>query len=579
MNRTDLLDYYNQVVVTLGRTLLDVLWQGAVIAALYALLRVLLRTPRAREAVGHLAMLALAVAPVITFVQRWSGAAAVESVGGLAVETVTVATNATAAASDTAQGSEWWLAVLVMAWIAGVALLCLRQAIQWRQLHRLCDQAQAMGPAWTERFEQLKHRLGVRIRVRLKQSAQVAVPMLVGVVRPIIVIPVGLMTRLPQDQLELILLHELAHLRRLDPFFNLLQTAIETLLFYHPAVHWISRNLREDRELCCDDIVVNEGADRLRYARILLSLAEADARPAPSMTLAASGGVLMQRIERIVAVPSSPQPLLRGLAPVVGVVLLTFALLLPLLREPLPESIEAPLSPSLGAGLGSLAMPALELVVGDLVARLDAPEMSPLTPSDAQDAAAGAITEGSSPSVSTMMEPPLSIDIPLPEAPAAAAALLMALPVVESEFKLTANSSIQVQGVEVAAPLDPAQAAPDSVEPLLRVAPEYPVDARRRGLEGSVTLRYQIGADGRVTEIEVEDAQASTEFESAARDALRQWRFDPSAADGQPLKVQFDFVLGKPDSEDVHRGCERLTGSRLCRQSQDTSLRVVQMQR
>jgi TonB family protein len=181
-----------------------------------------------------------------------------------------------------------------------------------------------------------------------------------------------------------------------------------------------------------------------------------------------------------------------------------------------------------------------------------------------------------------MREQALAIDIPSPDPSAAVLpSLRSTLPLVGPEFQLAASAPSSLQQPEAAAPQDPALAAPDSLEPIWRVAPEYPAEARRRGLEGSVTLRYQIGADGRATEIQVDGVPQSTELEEAAREALQQWRYDPDAGPGQHLKVQFDFVLVKPDSENVHRSCERRTGSRLCRPSQDSTaaLRTMQIRR
>ena len=111
---------------------------------------------------------------------------------------------------------------------------------------------------------------------------------------------------LPPQQLELILAHELAHLRRCDYLLNLVQTAIETLLFYHPAVWWVSRQIRVERESCCDEQAAAAG-DRLAYARALASLAELCRQPrlaSPGLALGADGGSLSARIRRVLGLPS-----------------------------------------------------------------------------------------------------------------------------------------------------------------------------------------------------------------------------------------------------------------------------------
>ncbi|MFT5324030.1 MAG: beta-lactamase regulating signal transducer with metallopeptidase domain, partial [Planctomycetaceae bacterium] len=111
--------------------------------------------------------------------------------------------------------------------------------------------------ALAQRVEALARRLSVSRPVRLAQSALVEVPTVIGVLRPLILLPATAMTGLSTEQLDAILAHEIAHIRRHDYFINLIQTVIETLLFYHPAVWWLSGRILQERENCCDDIASN----------------------------------------------------------------------------------------------------------------------------------------------------------------------------------------------------------------------------------------------------------------------------------------------------------------------------------
>jgi HEAT repeat protein len=138
--------------------------------------------------------------------------------------------------------------------------------------------------------------------VRLFRSALVEVPTVIGWLRPVLLLPASALTGLPPRQLEVILIHELAHIRRHDYLVNLVQSLVEVLLFYHPAVWWLSRQVRRERESCCDDLAVALCGDRLLYARALLALAEAR-QPQPALSLAAGGGVLLERIRRLLGVP------------------------------------------------------------------------------------------------------------------------------------------------------------------------------------------------------------------------------------------------------------------------------------
>jgi beta-lactamase regulating signal transducer with metallopeptidase domain len=117
--------------------------------------------------------------------------------------------------------------------------------------------------------------------------------------RPVILLPASALTGLSPQQLEAIIAHELAHIRRHDYLINLLQTVVETLLFYHPAVWWVSRRIRQEREHCCDDLAVAVCGDALTYARALLEMEQLRAA-GPQLAMAANGGSLMNRIQRLV---------------------------------------------------------------------------------------------------------------------------------------------------------------------------------------------------------------------------------------------------------------------------------------
>ncbi|HYH87089.1 MAG TPA: M56 family metallopeptidase, partial [Pyrinomonadaceae bacterium] len=193
-----------------------------------------------------------------------------------------------------------WLA---LAWLAGVLLLASRLAGGWLLVLRLRRSATPVAEHLEEILARVSKRLRVARAVRLCRSALVEAPAVIGHLRPLILIPASAVTGLTPEQLEAVLAHELAHVRRYDYIVNLLQTAVETLLFYHPAVWWLSRRVRDEREHACDDAAVEAvGGDVLLYARSLAAL-ETLRGPrvhATALALAATGGSLMQRIQRLV---------------------------------------------------------------------------------------------------------------------------------------------------------------------------------------------------------------------------------------------------------------------------------------
>lgn len=149
------------------------------------------------------------------------------------------------------------------------------------------------------RLTRLMKRLAIRQRVSLSECARTTIPCVIGFCRPMILLPVGMIANLSPQYLESILAHELAHIRRHDYLVNLAQIAIETLLFYHPAIWWISKQIRAEREHCCDDLAVEIVGDATTYSEALTAIEEIRIDPSHALALGATGGSLLHRIERL----------------------------------------------------------------------------------------------------------------------------------------------------------------------------------------------------------------------------------------------------------------------------------------
>lgn len=201
-----------------------------------------------------------------------------------------------------------WLKGVVIFWFLGVLLLSTRLVRLWNQVQQLRRVGiESVPDDMLSRLEELARRLGIRLRVNLLLSKLVEVPTLIGWLQPVILLPAAAVTGLTPSQLDAILVHELAHIRRHDYLVNLLQSTVETLLFYHPAVWWISTRLRVERENCCDDLTVNLLGDPLNYGRALLALEEQRRTTGnPALALGSQGGSLLGRIERLVMNPQPP---------------------------------------------------------------------------------------------------------------------------------------------------------------------------------------------------------------------------------------------------------------------------------
>lgn len=215
---------------------------------------------------------------------------------------------------------------LLSVWLVGVALLSVWHLGGWIQVRRMTRRAtRPVDEGWELALIRLRRRLGIEHAVMLLESAAAPVPAVIGWLRPVILVPASAFAGLTPEQLEAILAHELAHVRRHDYLINLLQAVVETLLFYHPAVWWVSRQVRQERESCCDDLAVSVCGDRLGYARALAAL---EGLRTPRLAMGADGGSLLRRIRRLAGAPEGI-PETAGGAPVAWVAgVLALALLL-----------------------------------------------------------------------------------------------------------------------------------------------------------------------------------------------------------------------------------------------------------
>ena len=297
---------------TLGWALVHSLWQDALAAAGLASLLALVpaRAARVRYALAALTLAIMLALPLATALRL--DAASDAAMPALAAPALTSLVDRISA------GLEPTLPWFVALWLGGVLVMSARLASGWAATRRLATaRTRPVPEAWRQALARLARQLRVSRPVRLLASALIEVPAVIGWWRPVILIPVSVLAGggLTPLQLDALLAHELAHVRRHDYLVNLLQTAVETLLFYHPAVWWVSTRVREEREHCCDDLAVAACGDARVYATALLRTEQL--RAAPALALGAGGGSLLGRVRRLLA-PATPDAFPRWLAGVFG---------------------------------------------------------------------------------------------------------------------------------------------------------------------------------------------------------------------------------------------------------------------
>ncbi len=262
--------------------LIQFVWQGALVALLFSVLLVALKrsSPQSRYIAGCMALLVLAVLPIVSV---WILYLPVPPLAGMKP------------ASQVAR--DWTLP----AWAIGALLFSLRPV--WNLAHVYALRRKGAQPeTWiADLASSVAKRMGCARAFRILMSAISKTPAVVGWMRPVILLPAATVAGLTVAQLETVLAHEIAHIRRHDYLINILQVMVETLLFYHPAVWWISSRIRLERELCCDDEVVRTTGDALCYSRALTLLERLRAAE-PAVAVGSTGGPLSYRIRRLVGV-------------------------------------------------------------------------------------------------------------------------------------------------------------------------------------------------------------------------------------------------------------------------------------
>ncbi|MUV14753.1 M56 family metallopeptidase [Noviluteimonas gilva] len=287
-------------VPALASALLHAVWQAALIGVAAALgLRAMTRASAAtRHLVGMGFLLAMLVVPALQFVLGFSDPRALDPMPWATIGAPTLA-DAGALVRQTSPIAAW----IVLPWMLGVAAMLLRHVAGLRALSAMERAPHVSLPLhWQQRVESLRRTLGITRDVIVRVSNDVVTPCAARWLRPIVFVPAGLLARAPADQLEALLAHELAHVARKDWLWNGVQCGVETVLFFHPAVWWLGKRIRQEREHACDDLAVAACGNPIALAEALAALAAQRHALAPP-TLAATGGSLMPRITRLLSVP------------------------------------------------------------------------------------------------------------------------------------------------------------------------------------------------------------------------------------------------------------------------------------
>jgi bla regulator protein BlaR1 len=561
----------------LGWTLLHFIWQGLVIGAGFAIARAWLPKERcdARYAAGLVALAVTAICPALTF----SALLHRQTIGAALAPAVPGAQGQIAAAIASVQtavpvGTDGWLPWLVLVWVGGVLFMACRALHQWRVLARVARHHALRSVEWESVLATLARRFRFARRIRVLVSECIDTPTLIGWLKPVILLPAAVALGFPRQQIELILAHELGHLRRYDHLINLAQALLETLLFYHPVVHWISGEIRNEREICCDALVLRVTAGEPReYARTLAALEELRQRPSAQLALAASGGVLLDRVRRIVGMPATG---LTAVRPNAGLwVLIAAGLTIAItsaLRIGHGDDIQIAMRGLAVDWLPTTQLPALSMLalsvprqrphleLAAVVSQATTSVVPPIERVTPTIARAGSVSEriGASGPVVTS---PVALAGPAPA--------VSVDPVLQSPANALPGTPVKIPSGPIRTATIAHAAAPVRPTATHIVAPAYPALAHGDRTE-RIETSFAIGTDGNVRDIAITNGGFDARFARAAEQALQQWRFESSTVPtDRSVRYTQIFVFAPWAQRDAAVGggqeCIQRTGSHICR--------------
>jgi len=536
------------LVHALGWTLLHLCWQGAVVAVvLWCVLGVLSGRPsRARYAAACLALGMMVALPLATFAHL--AAAEYRQRAALDDSAVVIDPGMVLRVGAGELSAPWperiavaldqALPWVLLAWFAGVIFFVVRLNVGLLVTRRMRLIATTVVPAELQQaFDALRRRLGIARAVRLMHSALVQVPTVIGWLRPVVLVPASCLTGLSTMQIEAILAHELAHIRRHDYLVSVVQSVIETVLFYHPAVWWVSKQVRRERECCCDELAVAVGGDRLAYARALSALEERRSY-SPEFVLGANGGVLTMRIKRLLGCKEdSAVSQMAAFMVLALIVAVAGSYVVTMARA---ESGAVSHAARVASPMDLEAVAPLNTVIAAPAVR----EYRFKAPIEFAQAAAPDAPPAP-------LEPVLNAPPPPPPPPI--------------------EPTVPPPAV-LAAPGGPVRVSSGTVAGMIlsKTNPVYPAEAKAAHVQGAVILHAIISKTGTVENLHVISGNAM--LVNSAIDAVQQWTYKPYLLNGQPVEVEtsitVNYTLGDstvvvgpvPSADEASAGVKQVGG-------------------
>jgi len=459
---------------------------------------------------------------------------------------------------------------LVVFWALSVLLISSHLMKSWIKLKKLSQNASLKLPDnLLNKLEIASSKLRLRFKPLIVISKKIIVPATFGYLKPIILLPVSLISKLPQDQMEAILLHELCHIKRADFLHNILQLVVETLFFYHPLTKWISRDIRKIREQCCDELVLKLEANPLVYAKALTNIASIynNITNPSHLQIAANDGELLNRIKFFMIEKRSKLPFTNV---VIGFFfsIMTLIIINSIFKEqskfedqtselnrPTQESIienNRPnyTTPNIYQIINFDNASNTEKEVSEVIKinRSNANEIKPINQKT--------IIKDNLYNVSI---PPNNTTLPVINN--------KTINSIENKKTITPiasdNGELKQNKVDVV-----TKEKPYYPKVIKKVNPVYTQRDRSRGIQGTVVLSFNIDVNGRVIKISYDQRSTLNSLDSNAKTALRKWRFDPTTINQESLNNRYQQVFSFKLNEGLNCTVRKTqTGTRISKKS------------
>jgi beta-lactamase regulating signal transducer with metallopeptidase domain len=321
---------FSPTALALGHTLLYSLLQAFIV---FICLRLILKmiphaSAKIKYSVSFIAYITIALWFVITLVVQLNAAQKIVAYQQMIDNTVFQATSLDAINSSSVFSFSYlnsYLPFIVGFYLMGMVWFAIRLVYNYFQTNQLKTKGLTLlNEEWQQKIMQLAEKLNIEKKVSAYFSKYIDTPMMIGFLKPVILLPVAMINHLSAQQFEAILLHELAHIRRNDYLLNLLQSIIDTVLFFNPFTWWITKNIREEREKCCDEMVL-QLSDPYHYARALLALEEPLRNRALVMTAVGKRSQLLHRIKNIMEMKNNRINLRQKLVALLVIATATFS--------------------------------------------------------------------------------------------------------------------------------------------------------------------------------------------------------------------------------------------------------------